>query len=408
MSHSKRNTSLAFFTSYERSLLRSSWGSQATRLTRDSFLPFGSCQLCLLPSQDPVACSGGPSISSSGDSTKKAKNATQQCHIFCRECAMANLLAQRKELKRLEKNSAVQRVEAEEQEEREDEQAHSRAVDEFERVQMGLEVKLGNGAGKVAGRGDGKVVVGEAEVEPTREDTGRGQARKRKFELDEEELLRIAKEERAKARKAMSDERTEAARSALPSFWIPSLTPNSHNSTSTISTPPSTKKLTPLCPGSNPSTPHPLSLKTLIPVHFTTEPPSTATPTTTIPSSPSTPAGSTRTCPACSRPLTNASKAMLAKPCGHVVCAPCARKFITEVSGCPNAWNGVESENDRTVRCFVCSMDLSGRRRVGKEDEEEGGKGNVKPGLVEISCEGTGFAGGGGNVVKREGVAFQC
>src|SRR5579862_2189082 len=88
----KRNTSLAFFTSHERSLLKTTWGSQATRLTRDSFLPFSSCRLCLLPSRSPVACAANG-------------------HIFCRECAMNNLLAQRKEIKRLEKESEKQRVE---------------------------------------------------------------------------------------------------------------------------------------------------------------------------------------------------------------------------------------------------------------------------------------------------------
>jgi len=52
------------------------------------------------------------------------------------------------------------------------------------------------------------------------------------------------------------------------------------------------------------------------------------------------------------------------------------------------------------LRCFVCSMDLSGKK--GEKDDK------VKGGLLEISSEGTGFAGGGVNVVKRSGVAFQC
>ena len=82
----KRNTSLAFFTAHERDELRSTWGSQSTRLTRDSFLTFGSCQLCLLPARDPVSCG------SDG-------------HLFCRECAVNNLLAQSKELKRLKKEA---------------------------------------------------------------------------------------------------------------------------------------------------------------------------------------------------------------------------------------------------------------------------------------------------------------
>ncbi|KAH8688044.1 hypothetical protein GQ44DRAFT_638397, partial [Phaeosphaeriaceae sp. PMI808] len=64
------------FTSHERNALKDRWGSQTSRLTRDSFLPFSSCQLCLLPSINPVCCPLGD--------------------LFCRECAMTNLLTQRK------------------------------------------------------------------------------------------------------------------------------------------------------------------------------------------------------------------------------------------------------------------------------------------------------------------------
>jgi nitric oxide synthase-interacting protein len=57
----------------------------------------------------------------------------------------------------------------------------------------------------------------------------------------------------------------------------------------------------------------------------------------------------------------------------------------------------------------VCDADLTTvpEKKGKKEKEEKREKGGVRLGMVEIRSEGTGFAGGGKNVVKREGVAFQ-
>ena len=129
--------------------------------------------------------------------------------IFCRECAVSNLLAQRKEIKRLEKEAERKKLEEVDEESRADEEAKNRAVEEFERVQMGLEVMVGKGR-KVVGRENGKILV-EEEGEGTEEVRGK----KRKFELDEDELLRIAKAERGKARKALEDEKVIHCR-----FWV--------------------------------------------------------------------------------------------------------------------------------------------------------------------------------------------
>lgn len=86
-------------------------------------------------------------------------------------------------------------------------------MQEFEKIQMGLEAKVGGAGKKIVGREEGKIVV-EEEV------PGSKRGEKRKFELDEDELLRIAREERTKARKAIDDEKVQYASSSHPKFIL--------------------------------------------------------------------------------------------------------------------------------------------------------------------------------------------
>lgn len=197
MSHSKRNTSRAVFTSYERSLLRSTWGSRSTRLSRDSFLPFGSCGLCLLPARNPVACAVN------GD-------------LFCRECAVNDLLAQRKEIERLERERERWEREGKEEDERVREIERERERKEFEALSSGavgvrgaaekekraiFGTQVGWGARKEEdGKGaNGQLANGNVEG-------GKGIKRKA-FELDAEQFEKAAKENRDKIRKEMEDEK---------------------------------------------------------------------------------------------------------------------------------------------------------------------------------------------------------
>lgn len=179
----KRNTSRPVFTSHERALAKSAWSSSSARLHRESFLPFGSCNLCLEIAREPVACQRGD--------------------IFCRECALANLVAQKKELKRAEKLRKRAEEERERKRAEEEGEEHERAVRDFERTQAGLE----GANGKVAKR------VEAAKSNTTKDEPAPGDGMalvvgtKRKFALDEDELSRIAQEDRAKARKAIEDEK---------------------------------------------------------------------------------------------------------------------------------------------------------------------------------------------------------
>lgn len=85
-----------------------------------------------------------------------------------------------------------------------------------------------------------------------------------------------------------------------------------------------------------------------------------------------------------------------------------------------------KEEQDRTaalhgrILCYVCEADITppapGAEHSGEADgngtkkskKKDKNKDGIRPGLVEICSEGTGFAGRGGNVATKSGVAFQC
>ncbi|KAE8334715.1 hypothetical protein BDV24DRAFT_172163 [Aspergillus arachidicola] len=384
MAHSKRNTSLPHFTSYERGLLRSQWGTQRGVIGRDSFLPFASCRLCLHPARAPVvACA------TNGD-------------IFCRECAINDLLAQRQEIKRLEREREEAKKRLAEEDERTLEEARERELREFELVSMGLEVAKNKSSGQAQNDNHKKRKAEEATEAlaafKAREIEVDGK-RKKVFELDEKEMARVAREEQERLKQELKKEKSESSKSALPSFWVPSLTPNTDPNEIAAN---KAVKLAPVCPGSTDEHRHSYSLKSLVDVHFTEEKASDGS--------------MARICPSCKKTLTNGLKAMLAKPCGHVICSPCVAKFMTPHDA-PDP-HATKEEQEQTaalhglILCYVCEADITpcdsteNGKESGKKKKKD--KETIKPGLVEISSEGTGFAGRGGNVATKTGVAFQC
>ncbi|TGJ84658.1 hypothetical protein E0Z10_g4088 [Xylaria hypoxylon] len=375
MSHSKRNTSRAVFTSYERELARKSWTSTSARLNRESFLPFSACRLCLETAIDPVSCSHGD--------------------IFCRECALSNILAQKKEIKRVEKLQGQEDLEAQERQAHLDAEAHERAVREFEMTQNGLDVpsrsvSISKSISISTPTPDNRDREGSSVIEGDRQ----RRPGKRKFEIDGDEVLRIAAEDRARARKAIDGEK--AAQPTLPSFWVPTVTPSS-NTRETLHEVVKKTKRTTICPASPDDKPHTYSLHALVSIHFATEDDDKQ----------SKDGKAVRICPSCKKGLGNSSKAMLAKPCGHVLCGHCVGKFMR-----PNKHHDPHTMDPDALRCYVCDIDLAGNgdgsheaTQNGKKKEKE----RIRPGLVELRSEGTGYSAGGANQVRKNGVAaFQC
>ncbi|KAJ8597699.1 hypothetical protein M405DRAFT_755445 [Rhizopogon salebrosus TDB-379] len=332
--HSKNNTASSVFSYAERQ--KAEYGTKRQRLGNESMRGFDACALCLQRAREPMACDEG--------------------HLFCKECVYSDLLTQKKDIKRQKERLERLKKEAEEEKERAREAARERVLRDFEKGQLGLSANLSSVATPPG-----------AEAKDSR-------SLKRKLDFDFSTVEALTREAEEAALRQIEREQAESLRHKLPDFWLPSLTPTYTSN----GLPSSLKdvKIRTTCRGGNP--PHPITLKSLVPVKFTLLPIAS-----TPQSSDSTPVESDKgknksedagvsICPSCKSNLNNNRVMFLMKPCAHVVCKVCVDELVRAAK-----------------QCIVCDHKL--------RDED----------IIELKREGTGFAGGGLAEAKKTGVAFQ-
>ncbi|KAI0767548.1 hypothetical protein C8Q74DRAFT_1204412 [Fomes fomentarius] len=340
--HSKNNTASSIFSYAEYKKL--DYGTKRQRLGNESMRRFDACALCLQRARDPVACQKG--------------------HLFCKECALTDLVSQINDIKRQKVRLEAMKKEAEEERGRAREAARERVLREFEKGQLGLAATS-------------RISTSSAL------DSSEPRGTKRKFDFDTSAVEALTQEAEEAALRQIEREQAEALKSKLPDFWLPSLTP-----TYTSTGPPTSLadvKLQTTCHGGNPA--HPLSRKHFIPVKWTFDTSPPALPSKSVQSTPATQDGNatpdpkhkapkddeqTPMCPSCKKQLSNNSLMHLMKPCGHVTCNTCTDTLVKPAK-----------------QCIVCDVKLA--------DKE----------IIELAREGTGYAAGGLAETSKKGIAFQ-
>ncbi|KAI8577959.1 hypothetical protein K450DRAFT_249230 [Umbelopsis ramanniana AG] len=338
--HSKNNTASSVFTYHEVNSLN--YGTKKQRLGRDSFRAFNACFLCLQVARDPVACQSG--------------------HLACKECLYESILTQKQEIQRQQRLAAQRQKENDEQKVLEDEEAQLAILANFERTQTSVlpddrrhsiaqSAESTNKSSPTGSRETSKDPNTPSGSSPAIESSPQLHAgTKRKFELNKEERQRAIDKEKEEALRKINEARSEEAKPKLPSFWLPSLTPNAGKSDEKDRQ----EKEQAVCVA---GAPHPVTIKSLIPVKFTNEDEKSNHPI----------------CPACMKGLNNGMKISVFRKCGHVICNKCIDSFVK-----------------KSQVCYVCEKKF--------KDKD----------IIDISAEGTGFASNSNQLeAKRFGLSFQ-
>ncbi|CAO3674808.1 unnamed protein product [Rhizopus microsporus] len=289
--HSKNNTASSVFTYHEAHKLE--YGTKRQRLARD-----------------PVCCAEG--------------------HIACRECMYESILQQKEAIK-LEQQQMEQRLqELNNKKQLQEEEARRALLDEFDKTQNSM---LGN-------RRRGSMEANEAKEKTEKNDND---------SISKDEIQSVAEKDIERTSLQLKEEKEEATKPKIASFWVPSLTPAADTS---LLKPVKTQVM---CHATEKA--HPLSIKSLIDVKFQAE-------------------GSSKdknVCPACLKTITNAYKLSIMRSCGHVICNTCVDMFVK-----------------KSKKCYVCE------KKVKSKD------------IVDMTPEGTGFASASSKAVaEKYTVAFQ-
>lgn len=303
--HSKHSCAAPVFTPGERAKLN--YGTQEKRMTGDSFKDFDACDICLHTLEDPLVCTKG--------------------HMFCKGCVYENLLAQKDHMKRQTKAFEEQALIKESKNLSSEEAKKMKQIEQFEKSESSVTSQGAKKNGGGSGAPIGYVAV-------TLEDGKTSYVPDKSFVKAHMVGSANLSEEKRKERAAM-----------LPSFWVPSLTPD--EGAKTVQKPAEHTS----CPAGG----HMLRLKQLRPIKFTIGRKEEGKNN-----------GSAQPqCSSCSKTFTKASKAAVLRGCGHVVCTTCVDTFI-----------------QKEGLCVECNAPV-----VAKD-------------IVKLESGGTSFAAGGAQTVK--------
>lgn len=361
--HSKNNTNSAQFTYAERSIAKKAWGGTSTaELGSTAQRPWSSCVLCLSPAQRPTVDSDG--------------------HIFCRECVLSDLVAQKEELERIHKALQTLHDRRADREKVLTQQAHDRLVRDFEARQ---DLTRTSYTSTTSGGTAGTKRKALDDVDAATPDTATGAIG------DASRSSAVATQASEQVKAQLEQEEQDAKKSQLPSFWLPSLTPSQQQDALEVGL--WDENGVPTKPMCRAGKPHPLNVKQLTFLNFWK-------PSNFKAEEEPTPLGSA--CPTCQAAFNQTSHAYVLRTCGHVVCRTCVHTLVLEPAGykgeveslqsTKKGERGNKSERKQKVKgqCAHCDAHI---KDLAKD-------------LVKLQREGTGYAAAGNKTVAKKGIAF--